>query len=80
MKRSLFIMKRSFFIALVKQKYNTEGKSCYFANAFYHTPDGDTVAQGYVVDNKYFIDEQTQKISETSAFFMINNIEADDNM
>lgn len=74
------VLKRSFFIALVTQRYKTEGKRCYSANAFYHAPDGDYVVHGYVVDDKYFINEQTQKITETSAFFMIHNLEMADDL
>ena len=51
------------------------GRNCVKANAFFEEKGLKHVLTGYVVDNKYFVDDKAEKIYETSRFELINNIE-----
>lgn len=68
-------MKTKDAITKVKKIYPVRGDVCVKVNAFFNEKGQRRALTGYVIDNKYFIDEQTEKIYESSVFDLINNIE-----
>ncbi len=48
---------------------------CVKANAFFEENGVRRVLTGWVIDNKYFVDDKTEEIYETSKFDLINNTE-----
>lgn len=69
-------MKKEHVIAKVKEIYPTvRGRNCVKANAFFEEKGIRRVLTGYVIDNKYFVDDKTEKIYATSKFDLINDIE-----
>lgn len=66
-------------VEFIKKNLNIEATVYYKANAFCSIGGYNSIKQGYVVDN-YFIEKNTMKIYPKSYFYMINNIEDDENM
>ena len=68
-------MEKEQAVTKVKQIYPVTGKMCVKANAFFNEKGKRRALTGYVIDNKYFIDEKDEQIYKTSVFDLINNIE-----
>ncbi|MBO5038723.1 MAG: hypothetical protein J6C85_04640 [Alphaproteobacteria bacterium] len=47
----------------------------YAANAFLMSDGKKKMLEGYVFDNKYFIEEKSEKIYDVKDFYLINNVE-----
>lgn len=67
------------YIDFVKSKFQIDNETCRRAFGFKKMLGGKNIAiDGFVVGGKYFINPTTYEIYETSAFYLINYLDEND--